>query len=185
MSYAQARATVLAMLPKGGVGAEIGVWKGDFSRQILDAARPKTLHLIDPWKSRSEETHARAWYSSARGADMSAIFHSVQKRFSGEIETGQVILHAMTSSKALSRLPDGELDFVYVDGDHAYDAVRADLDVSFVKTRPGGLICVDDHFDGKWWGDSIIRAVNEFLGAHPTALQVHYAASGQVVILRK
>jgi SAM-dependent methyltransferase len=41
------RATMLEMLPKGGVVAEVGTWQGDFSREIIAACRPKAFHLID------------------------------------------------------------------------------------------------------------------------------------------
>jgi hypothetical protein len=39
------RPFLLEMLPKNSVGAEIGVWKGDFSDRILKALNPKQLHL--------------------------------------------------------------------------------------------------------------------------------------------
>ena len=43
------RRRLLDRMPQGGVCAEIGVWKGDFSDLILRYANPKSLHLIDPW----------------------------------------------------------------------------------------------------------------------------------------
>ena len=43
------RLRLLDRMPRGGVCAEIGVWKGDFSDRILRYANPKSLHLIDPW----------------------------------------------------------------------------------------------------------------------------------------
>src|ERR1700751_4582857 len=36
-------------LPKNGVGAELGVLKGNFSRVLLDFSAARELHLIDPW----------------------------------------------------------------------------------------------------------------------------------------
>lgn len=35
------RARFLQKMPKGGVAIEIGVWRGEFSRQILDVIEPK------------------------------------------------------------------------------------------------------------------------------------------------
>jgi hypothetical protein len=173
------------MLPKGGIGAEIGVWKGDFSAQILEIAQPKCLHLIDPWQSRDDESHARAWYGTARGIDMEGVFKGVMTRFQSEIRAKSVDVHRMSAKEAMISLKDIVLDFVYVDGDHAYDAVRYDLDVCFAKVRAGGLICVDDHMRGKWWGDGVIRAVNEFLGAHPRGLELKFMANSQVVIAKR
>jgi hypothetical protein len=47
------RRFLLGLLPRGSVGAEIGVWRGDFSAWILRTVRPARLHLIDPWAFRS------------------------------------------------------------------------------------------------------------------------------------
>jgi hypothetical protein len=44
------RYEALKWFPQGGVFAEVGVFKGDFSRKIIDAVAPKRLHLIDVWK---------------------------------------------------------------------------------------------------------------------------------------
>ena len=41
------RIKLLEMLPKNGVVAELGVNKGEFSKQILDITQPKKLHLVD------------------------------------------------------------------------------------------------------------------------------------------
>ena len=44
------RETLLGLLPKHGVVAELGVNKGDFSATILSENQPARLHLIDPWQ---------------------------------------------------------------------------------------------------------------------------------------
>ena len=185
MSYARTRETVLSLLPKQGVGAEIGVWKGDFSARILAVAQPRMLHLIDPWQARTDASHAAAWYSAARGTDMDAVYEGVAERFATEITDRRMNLHRASSVDAMATLPDDCLDFIYVDGDHAYEAVREDLALARLKVRPGGLICIDDHMDGKWWGDGVIRATNEFLGAHPRGLEVIFAVNTQVVIRKR
>lgn len=185
MAYAETRLKILKALPKGGTGAEIGVWKGDFSAQILAEAAPRHLHLIDPWQATDAADHAEAWYSTARGVDMDGVFASVSARFAAEISQARVTLHRATSVEAMTSLPDHSLDFVYVDGDHAYSAVRKDLDLAFDKTRAGGFICIDDHMIGKWWGDGVVRATNEFLGAHPQALEIVFMADTQVVVRKR
>lgn len=185
MSYARARALVVQMLPKGAVGAEIGVWKGDFSARILATAEPKLLHLIDPWVQVDDPDHASAWYSANKGLDIEQIYASVQARFADQIASGQIQIHRQGSVDGLGGLADASLDFVYIDGDHAYEAVRADLELAVAKVKPGGMICVDDHMLGRWWDDGVVRAVNEVLGAHPSSLMLHFAVSSQVVIRRR
>ncbi|MEM7189627.1 MAG: hypothetical protein AAF439_08445, partial [Pseudomonadota bacterium] len=69
VAYQNARRAVLNALPKGAVGAEVGVWKGDFSAEILATAAPACLHLIDPWCVSDAEEHGAAWYGTAAGVD--------------------------------------------------------------------------------------------------------------------
>ncbi len=173
---------VLSLLPKQAEGAEIGVWQGDFSTRILKIAEPRRLHLIDPFLTRDEPAYNEAWYGAPRGADMAAVKASVIDRFAEEISSGQVVLHAERSEDALARFPGGSLDFVYVDGDHTYEAVALDLRLSFQACRPGGLICLDDYQLGGWWKDGVVRASNEFLGAHAHTCQIVLCHAAQLVI---
>jgi predicted O-methyltransferase YrrM len=54
------------------------------------------------------------------------------------------------------------LDFVYIDGDHSYEGVKIDLEISLRKLKPGGLITGDDYGPGNWWQGGVKRAVDEF-----------------------
>jgi hypothetical protein len=44
------RYDALRWFPQGGIFAEVGVFRGDFSRKIIDVVAPKRLQLIDVWK---------------------------------------------------------------------------------------------------------------------------------------
>ena len=185
MSYADTRLRIARMLPKNAVGAEIGVWKGDFAARLLELSAPRKLHLIDPWETRADAGYEQAWYGKASGVDMNAVYSEVCARFTNEIASGQVELHRLPFSVAMTSFPDGALDYVYIDGDHAYDAVLGDLELAVRKVRKHGAICVDDHMTGRWWGDGVVRAVNETLGAYPHALQIALCADAQAVIVKR
>ncbi len=43
------RETIFSSLPRGGVGAEIGVDFGEFSKVILRNAEPRLFYLVDCW----------------------------------------------------------------------------------------------------------------------------------------
>ena len=45
----QQRIALLHQMPRRASCAEIGVWKGEFSDQILSVTDPLKLHLVDPW----------------------------------------------------------------------------------------------------------------------------------------
>lgn len=185
MAYAETRRRLLEALPKGGEAAEIGVWKGDFSAAILNIVQPRKLHLIDPWQVSERPEHATAWYGAERGEDLEKVYQGVCERFSEETASGQVVMTRRPSEEALPLLPPAQLDFVYVDGDHSFDAVRSDLELAWPAIRRGGLLCIDDHQIAKWWGDGVVRATNGFLGRHQDTAELKYVADSQVVIRKR
>lgn len=179
-----ARQWVLRQLPAGGVGAEIGVWKGDFSAQLLRRARPTRLHLVDPWTFAADRRYERSWYGGAAAtsqADMDAVAGGVLRRFAAEIAAGRVVVHRARSVDAAPTV--GPVDWVYVDGDHTYEAVLADLEAYGPLVAPGGVIAGDDYgATGQWWGDGVQRAVADFTVAGPWRLA---AVRGAQFLLRR
>ena len=161
------REIVFDNLPRGGHGAEIGVHLGDFSRRLLDRAKPARLHLIDPWLYRAEPEYAEAWYGStwADQDEMDRRHDHVVGRFQEQITSGRVKVHRAISTVALATFPDWSLDWIYIDGDHTYDAVRRDLDLALAKVRPDGLIVCDDYGIAGWWNAGVTRAVDQIVAS--------------------
>ncbi|MFL6040985.1 MAG: class I SAM-dependent methyltransferase [Gaiellales bacterium] len=162
------RQSLLNRLPRGAVCAEIGVWKGDFSSKLLEVARPRHLHLVDPWIAYESEEYESSRYGGqlqSGQADMDAIYESVLKRFARQRAKGIVTVHRLPSVEAAAGLPDGELDFVYIDGNHTYEFVKADLECYAPKLRPGGYLAGDDYGVRGWWEDGVTRAVDEFVAS--------------------
>jgi hypothetical protein len=153
-------------MPSGARCAEIGVWKGDFSHAILEVARPRVLHLVDPWRfSQAESATQSTWHS---GNDLNGqrtlddVFQGVAERFAGEIASGQVVIHRVPSVEAVAAFGEASLDWVYIDGNHFYDAVRQDLALWQRVVRPGGIIAGDDYRESEVFGTDVVRAVDEF-----------------------
>jgi hypothetical protein len=111
------RIEMLHRLPKGGMVAEIGTYRGDFARLILDIMAPERLHLAD------------ITFSLCR-ADVLA--------------DPRVAKHEGLSVPFLQSLPDASLDMIYLDADHSYDAVRADIAAAAPKVKPGGFLVFND-----------------------------------------
>jgi hypothetical protein len=122
-------------------GAEIGVWRGGFSATFLKAGLEMTC--VDAWAplpgwldtkhvagdvgvAMLEEAYAAALAELAPFADRCTVLR-------------------MTSADAAMTVPDGSLDFVYIDADHSYGAVHQDLGAWSRKVRPGGLIAGHDY----------------------------------------
>jgi hypothetical protein len=97
-------------MPKGAVCAEVGVWRGDFSAEILDRTDPTAFHLVDEWKIASEIT--RLAENVTRGEllpeqvsqdELDSIALDVSCRFAGDIERGRVVVHRSSSTHATSQ----------------------------------------------------------------------------------
>jgi hypothetical protein len=157
------RRRLLSHFRKHGVGAEVGVWKGDFSAQILKQSKPQLLYLIDPWFHRDDPAYERAWYGgSVAGQDeMDAIYRSVLRRFEEQRRRGEVVVLRKSSAEAVASLAGQRLDWVYIDGDHTYEAVKADLEAFRRVVAPGGTIAGDDYGIEGWWSNGVTRAVDE------------------------
>lgn len=155
------RLYVLKRMPKGAVCAEIGVWKGDFSRSILEVTEPKELHLVDPWTFQDEYPDRMYGGKVAKSQrDMDAIYESVRSRFSSE---DAVRLHRGSSREVMKKFDSEMFDWIYVDGNHYYDHVLEDLRMSYEKLKPGGVIVGDDYKWGKDLQYPVMRAVARFM----------------------
>lgn len=53
----KSRKQMMSMLPKGGVGVELGVFWGDFSHVILREAQPRKLYLVDCFENQPREVY--------------------------------------------------------------------------------------------------------------------------------
>jgi len=158
------RNDLLARLPRDAVCAEVGTWRGDHAQVILRTTRPKLLYLIDPWEHREEGAYEGALYGglAAGQSAMDATYTSVLARFAERIEARQVLVKRQRSDEAARAFGDDELDWVYIDGDHRYEGVKADLENFARVVKPGGFIAGDDYGRQGWWGDGVTMAVDEF-----------------------
>ncbi|MEM8822766.1 MAG: class I SAM-dependent methyltransferase [Pseudomonadota bacterium] len=148
-------------MPKNAVCAEIGVWKGGFSKRILDTTQPKALHLIDPWMFQPE--FPGRWYGgkvAKAQEDMDGIFEGVREMFK---DNDVVHIHRDISAKALDSFPDNYFDWVYIDGNHHYEFVLEDLRLSLKKVKAGGFIAGDDYLWQPELDYPVKRAVQEFI----------------------
>jgi hypothetical protein len=161
---------VLKCLPKNSVGAEVGVREAGFSLKMLRIVRPAHLHLIDPWRREFDGVPHPApfgqWLSQRQ---LDAMADRVRRRFAFPMRKGVVSIHRGLSEDVLDSFPDNSLDWVYIDGDHRYEYVKTDLELSRAKVRDGGIIAGDDYNHpacrDKSWGGGVKPAVDEYLAS--------------------
>jgi predicted O-methyltransferase YrrM len=67
----------------------------------------------------------------------------------------------------LNRFPDGSLDFVYIDADHAYLPTSRDIYYWTEKVRIGGIVAGHDyHLLSPQYDCDVVQAVDEYTAVH-------------------
>lgn len=153
------RNLLIESLPKYTIGAELGVWKGNFSIRLLET-NPQRLYLIDPWVYRPDYPSSLYGHRTMNQARMDRIYKGILRRFSSDDRV--VVLRTQEGLRSLPEM----VDWVYIDGDHNYPAVQRDLREAALRVKDGGLICGDDYAQGGWWGAGVVNAVDEFIQDH-------------------
>jgi hypothetical protein len=139
------------------VCAEIGVFRGEFSRHIVRITRPAELHLIDCWWTAYGE-HYPDWgaYSDHGRLSTHQAYEEARKA------APAAIVHVGDDIEILSALPDHYFDWLYLDTTHMYDQTVRELQVITRKLKSGGLLLGDDwHDDSAHAHAGVTQAVRE------------------------
>lgn len=166
------RVELIRHFPRFGVGAEVGVLLGEFSRVLLNVCQPEVLYLIDHWLLSirwGPPTNRDGEPLTQNLVLGDGAYRSCRRQFATEIMSGRVRLLHGASEEWLPRLPTHSLDWIYIDGDHSYHGVAQDLALAREKVRPGGWIAGHDYcaiFPG------LIQAVDEFCSRHSLEIAI-------------
>ena len=119
--------------------AEVGVYRGDFAARMLgNAERLERYYMIDPWR------HLDDWNKPANQPD--GIFEQFHDETMAKTEAQaekRIVLRGRTT-EVVDRIPDDDLDLVYIDGDHTLRGITIDLLRLFPKVKEGGFVAGDD-----------------------------------------
>lgn len=157
------RIDLIAALPHGSIMAEIGCCKGWFASDMLNLPNLGMLYLIDSWKSRPE------YNDPLSSADHEQNYQDMLHNLSGHINNPncRVKIFRCDSTEAhkfFDRQP--QLDAVYIDADHSYEAVSTDLRYWSRFMKPNGWIMghdfCDQHPMAIKYGWGVERAVKQF-----------------------
>lgn len=135
-------------------GLEIGVCRGENVTRFLEDC-PNIVHIdaVDPFMAYDDP-------NGGMDQPMMDTFHALTtKNFSAFAD--RVTLHRMRSVEFARTVPDNFYDYVFIDGDHSYAAVRDDIAAWYPKVKTGGLFCGHDVLV-----KDVQRAIVEFRDAH-------------------
>jgi len=158
------RDTIFSSLPRGVVGAEVGVDYGGHANDILLLAEPRLLYLIDCWCEQSVDVYGHDPANQGRGA---AYHHCLSLHATDE----RVKIIKAYSLDAAKVFPDEYFDFLYLDANHL--KAHEDCCAWWPKMKHGSFLMGHDYVRGGV-GDFITVAedVDRFVAERGLTLHV-------------
>jgi hypothetical protein len=114
------------------VGAEIGVHRGEYSETLCKNNPGLKLYGVDPYKAYDQ-------YNNQQEVD------DYNEEAKTRLEPYNYRFITKPSLDAVRDFEDESLDFVYIDGNHEFDYVTADMTLWSEKVKPGGIISGHDY----------------------------------------
>ena len=131
---------------------EIGSWRGRSASFLIIEAKNKSpkirIDLVDHFMGSPEHS----------GVTQEFLFSEITKNLSPL--NGLYNIVKKPSLQASMEYKDNSLDGVFIDGNHEYENVKADILAWMPKIRKGGILAGHDYCNG--W-QSVVRAVNDTL----------------------
>ena len=135
----------LKNLIPSGKGVEIGVFKGEFSKHILNNWEG-TLYMVDVWRPLGDEYEDDSNHKGHLDA-----YQETMENIKGFENRG--IMVRATSEVASDMFQDESLDYIFIDANHAYDFVVEDINLWFPKLKKGGMFSGHDYINMDWYND--------------------------------
>jgi len=114
---------------RGLIGVEIGVWKGEHACSLLKELSLRTLYAIDPYEPFDEMSMTE---------DIKKTAVKKLNKFRGRVKF--IFKHSETAVHDIQE----KVDFVYIDGRHAYESVKKDINLYWPLIKEGGVLCGHD-----------------------------------------
>ena len=137
MKYRDEIGGYLTSLGLTGKGVEIGSFKGEFAKQILNTWEG-ILYMVDPWRELTE-----GYNDTSNHINHPTAYLETMENLTGMEDRG-IMIRAL-SEQAVELFEDESLDFVYIDGNHSYEYVKQDIELWYPKVKQGGLVSGHDY----------------------------------------
>ena len=130
----------------GDIFIEIGTANGKSAAfmcvEIANSGKQITFHTVDIFPPENEIYHQE---ENARALLEPFEFCSV---------------HKMDSLEFLDQIKDEIIEFIFLDGDHCYKTISAELKLAFKKIKPGGTLSGHDYLNE--YHPGVKKAVDKF-----------------------
>ncbi len=157
------RLAMIQELTPGAVGVEVGVYRGDFSEQVLRDTQVAHLYLVDPWVRQAD------YKDTINEEDQEAHYQEAVRKVQPYINRNRCSIIRGFSAKvaAMQTLP--QMDFAFIDAYHAYEAALEDITLWSKRLKPTGVLFAHDYFegpsyghDGHVWYSGVVKACADF-----------------------
>ena len=158
------RAYILEQLNKNSKVVEVGVWKGDFSKQIWNISSPNLLVLVDSWTFDEKVRGCAPQVNGEEPLNQNFFDQAKNDTFNKFEKFQNVHILDLNSLDASNNYEDNFFDYIYIDAEHTYEAVTNDLKVWYPKLKKNGILFGDDYY----WREeddtlSLHKAYQEFI----------------------
>lgn len=154
------------------VGAELGLMRGQtFDFLLTHCPKLEVLYGVDVFQHMPDAPGEQPYRDVDHGANLEAVSKIVEKH------GRRARLHVCTTEQAAKLVPDGSLDFVFIDADHSYEGVKQDIESWSPKVKKGGWITGHDY--APYWR-GVVRAVDEAFGSRITLYECKIWAAEQL-----
>lgn len=160
------RLAMIQELPPHSVGAEIGVYRGDYSLQVLKETQVGHLYLVDPWEKQAD------YKDTINEEDQEGHMAETLRKVMPYISAKRCTLIRGYSVPVSESGNVPLLDFCTIDAYHAYEAALADVTAWSKRMKPAGVLFMHDYFegpsyghDGHVWYSGAVKAAADFCKA--------------------
>ena len=140
-------------------GAEIGVKRGEYSRVLCEVNKDLEHICVDPWKKYS------SYDGHLRSTEKVNKYYSNCLKVLSDFNVRYII---KKSEDAVKEVELESLDFVHIDANHSYEAVKFDVENWSLRVRVDGIISGHDYLQGirgvfKYINELIAQGVEVFV----------------------
>ncbi len=163
MNIIPTRLDMIKEAPAGSVGAEIGVYRADFSEQILKETDVGHLYLVDPW------VRQEGYNDTINLEDQEGHYRETIRKVRPFVEARRCSVIRGFSAKVANGTLVPQLDWVLIDAYHAFEAALEDITLWSKRVKEGGFLLAHDYFegpkyghDGHEWTSGVVQACEDF-----------------------
>lgn len=143
-------------------GSEIGVCDGRYSEILMQTIPNLELIGVDPYIPYDY------YFDFRKKSTLDQKFNDARERLTKYPQYTFILGWSVEVAKFI---PDGYLDFVFIDANHQYKFVAEDIRAWYPKVRTGGIVSGHDYYYSQTGKVGVIQAVDEFVAEKGLELQ--------------